>query len=109
MRYDVTRDVVSDLWPLCQSGDASRNSQELVQAYLAHDTEFAAILRAGDNLGRVLPTVRLSPDAELRVLQEAQRHARTKLLIIGGTIAMVGTLALASFVVAAFIFLRAGS
>jgi hypothetical protein len=108
MRYDVTRDVVSDLYPLYQSGEASRDSKALVDAYLASDSEFATLLEAGDQVRRVVPQVRLSPEAELRVLQEAQRTARTRLLIIGGTVALGGTLALLSLLAVLFVFLRAG-
>lgn len=109
MRYDVTRDVVSDLWPLCQAGEASRDSQTMVDAYLAYDGEFAALLKAGDEVRRLVPSVRLSPDAELRVLHEAQRNARTKLLIIGGSVALVGTLAFLSFFAVLFAFLRSSN
>jgi hypothetical protein len=109
MHYDVTRDVVSDLWPLCQTRDASRDSQALVEAYLAHDRDFAALLKASADVRRVMPPARLSPDAELRLLHDAQRNARTRLLIIGGAVAVAGVLALASFAMVAWILvLRAG-
>jgi len=109
MRYEVTRDVVNDLWPLCQAGEASPDSRALVDAFLAQDAGFATALKAGDDVRRVVPPhVRLSPDAELRVLQEAQRTARTRLLIIGGAVAVVGTVALLSLLGVLFVFLRAG-
>lgn len=88
MKLDVTRDVVSDLWPLCQSGDATADSRALVTQFLAQDAAFTAVLEAGEKLGRVLPATRLSPDAELRLLQDAQQRARLKLLIIGGSIVL---------------------
>jgi len=42
----VTRDVVSDLWPLYASGEASADTRALVDAFLAADPAFAATLRA---------------------------------------------------------------
>jgi ferric-dicitrate binding protein FerR (iron transport regulator) len=104
MKYDVTRDVVSDLWPVCQSGEASADTRALVDAYLAQDADFAGRLKASRDLRSVMPPVRLPPDAELRLLQAAQRNARTKLLIIGGAVAVGGLLALISLV--ALILLR---
>ena len=42
----ITRDVVNDLWPLYESGDASRDTRALVDEFLAADPEFDRILRA---------------------------------------------------------------
>jgi hypothetical protein len=93
MMYDVTREVVSDLWPLCRCGEASADSRRLVDAFLAADGEFAARLRESDSLSRALPPYRLSPDAELRLLHDARERARWKMLLVGGVIAL-GALAL---------------
>src|SRR5262245_1322587 len=41
----ITRDVVNDLWPLYESGDASHDTRSLVDEFLATDPEFARILR----------------------------------------------------------------
>jgi ferric-dicitrate binding protein FerR (iron transport regulator) len=98
MRADVTRDVVSDLWPLCRSGDASADSRALVDAFLAQDAHFASVLKQSEDLRRVVPSVRLSPDAELRLLLEAQKQARLKLLIIGGCIALPALLGFGALV-----------
>ena len=45
----VTRDVVSDLWPLYASGEASADTRALVDAFLAEDPAFAATLRASSD------------------------------------------------------------
>lgn len=42
----ITRDVVSDLWPVYESGEASGDTRTLVDEFLATDPEFARILRA---------------------------------------------------------------
>jgi ferric-dicitrate binding protein FerR (iron transport regulator) len=98
MKFDVTREVVSDLWPLCKSGDASPDSRALVDAFLAGDPALAEKLRRGESLSPVMPGIRLSPDAERRLLDDARRRARMKLLLIGAGIALVGLLAIGALV-----------
>ena len=93
MMYDVTRDIVSDLWPLCRCDEASSDSRRLVDAFLATDGDFAARLRDSDRLAGAMPAYRLSPDAELRLLHDARERARWKMLMVGGVIAL-GALAL---------------
>ena len=106
MKVDVTREVVSDLWPLCQSGDASADSQAIVTQFLAQDAQLASTLKESENVRRVVPTVRLSPDAELRLLQDARRRARLRLLIIGGAIVLAATLLFAAFGAILLVFAR---
>jgi ferric-dicitrate binding protein FerR (iron transport regulator) len=106
MKLDVTRDVVSDLWPLCQSGDASADSRKLVDAYLTDDVTLAATLETSEKLRRAMPALRLSPDAERRLLDDARKRARLKLMVIGGAIAMVGIIALVAL--GGVLFLVAG-
>lgn len=94
MKLEVTRNVVSDLWPLYKSGDVSTDSRTLVDAFLAGDPDFAGMLRQSECLPGVLPGIRLSPDAERRLLDDAQRRARTRLLLIGGGMTLAGLLAI---------------
>lgn len=108
MKLEVTRDVVNDLWPLCQSGDASADSRQVVVQFLAHDPQFAALLEQSDELRRVVPAVRLTPDAELRLLLDARKTARLKLLIIGGSIVLGVVALLAMFLPVALMFMRRG-
>lgn len=104
MKLDVTRDVVNDLWPLCRTGDASDDSQALVDAFLAQDDAFAASLRESEALTRAVPRFRLSPDAERRLLDEARQRARAKLMLIGATIGLSGLLALVALGGVLFVF-----
>ncbi len=97
MQLEITRDVVTDLWPLCRSGEASSASQTLVAEFLAQDAQFATALRASDSLRGLVPPVRLSPDAELRLIRDVQQRARIRLLIIGGSIALAALLLFAAF------------
>jgi len=106
MKFDVTRNVVSDLWPLCQSGDASEDSRALVDAYLAGDTDFATTLRESERFGGAVPSLRLSPDAERRLLDDARSRARLKLLMVGGGIALTGLILLTALGGALFVTIR---
>lgn len=96
MMLEVTRDVVSDLWPLRRSGEASDDSRKLIDAFLAEDLAFAATLRESEKLGGMVPALHLSPDAERRLLDDARERARAKMLIIGAAVALTGILLLAS-------------
>lgn len=103
MKLDVTRDVVSDLWPLYRSGDASGDSRRLVDAFVAEDRAFAATLQESEKLAGVVPAPRLSPDAERRLLDDARERAHAKLLIIGAAVGLTGVLLLASLGGALFV------
>ena len=41
----VTRDVISDLWPVYESGEASADTRALVEGFLARDPELAAQMK----------------------------------------------------------------
>ena len=89
MKSEITRNVVRDLWTLCQSGDASADSHVLVDAYLATDTEFAATLKETAKMNTLVPGMTLSADAERRMLDDARDRARIKLLLVGGGLAIL--------------------
>ncbi len=94
MKLDVSERVISDLWPVVRSGEASEDSRALVEAYLADDTTLAATLRAGDAIGPIVPALRLSADAERRLLDDARQRARLKLMVVGGAVALGGLILL---------------
>jgi ferric-dicitrate binding protein FerR (iron transport regulator) len=104
MKLEVTRDIVSDLWPLYQSGEASTSTRALVEAYLAGDETFASALRESESITAGIRSVRLSPDAELRVLDAAQQRARMKLWIIAGAIGLGGLMLLIALVAVIMVF-----
>ena len=105
MKLEVTRDVVNDLWPLYRAGEASVDSRGLVEAYLAGDAAFASTLKESEMLSHVVPPVRLSPEGELRLLQDAQQRARTKLLVVAGSIAAGAVLLFAAFAGVLWVFM----
>ena len=69
----VTRDVVSDLWPLYASGEASADTRALVDAFLATDPSFAAMLRENQELKIAGDVPALPPGHELVALERARR------------------------------------
>jgi anti-sigma factor RsiW len=72
---NVTRDVVSDLWPLYVSGEASADTRTLVEAFLREEPEFAREL--AQDAGMPLPShdvPSLTPDHELRTLAQIKRR-----------------------------------
>ncbi|MFH1842626.1 MAG: hypothetical protein ABIF77_05420 [bacterium] len=108
MNYEVTREVVNDLWPLYRSGDASGDSQKLVDQFLAGNPDFAEMLKKSSNLSTAMPSLQLSPEAECQLLDDAQKRARLKLLIIGGGIALAGFIMIGALIGAMLIVFRGG-
>lgn len=71
---NVTRDVITDLWPAYESGEASADTRALVEEFLQQDPEFARVLRqsAGeDPLKSAVPP--LSPDHEAKTLSRTKK------------------------------------
>ncbi len=93
MKLEVTRDVVSDLWPLCRAGEASAASRALVDEFLTQDAAFAARLKESEMANPDLSPLRLSPEAERRYLDDARANARLKMLL-----ALVGMAAVIAIV-----------
>ncbi len=92
MQLDVSRAVVSDLWPLYRSGEASPDTSALVDAFLARDPSFATTLEEAETMTEIVPPVTLSPDAERRLLADIHQRARTRLLIVAGAVAAASLL-----------------
>ena len=71
----VTREVISDLWPLYLSGDVSEATRRLVDDFLDGDPEFARTLRevGSDPLVACLPPA-LPPDHQLKTLERVKRR-----------------------------------
>jgi hypothetical protein len=70
----VTREVINDLWPLYATGEASADTQALVEEFLKQDSEFAVLIRGRNEEGLLRPeSPRLPPDAEARALRKTKR------------------------------------
>jgi hypothetical protein len=70
---NVTRQVISDLWPLYSAGEASRDTRALVEAFLEGDPAFAAALQESSRLVPVPLGPALPPDHELKTLARTRR------------------------------------
>ena len=70
----ITRNVVSDLWPLYQSGEASPDTRALVDEFLSGEPDFARLLRE-DESAKLLtpPKVAPPPDHETKTLNQVRR------------------------------------
>ncbi len=86
MKAEITREVISDLWPLHKAGEASADSDGIVQAFLSEDPGFRTLLEESENIRRGLPSVALSPDAEMRLIEVARERIRTTAWLVGAAI-----------------------
>jgi hypothetical protein len=66
----ITRDVISDLWPVYESGEASADTKALVEEFLAQDAAFGATLRGTLQLPAV--EAQMSRDTETMALQRTR-------------------------------------
>ena len=71
---NVTRDVVADLWPVYESGEATADTRALVDEFLTGAPEFARTLRAAANVSA--PAVVLQPEAKLAALKRTSKLVR---------------------------------
>jgi hypothetical protein len=78
----VTREVVTDLWPVYESGEASPDTRALVEEFLAEDAEFARLIRSPREAP--LPSApALPPDHEKQALATTQRRLRRGQWLLG--------------------------
>jgi hypothetical protein len=71
---NVTREVISDLWPLYAAGEASTDTRALVEAFLQQDPESARLLQGrGEEALLRQDAPRLSPDREAQALRRTKR------------------------------------
>jgi len=84
----VSRDVIRDLWALCEAGEASEDSRRLVDAALAEDPELARLLRSSRS-GLAEPVPSLPADHEVQTLtrmkQRLGRRSPLRLLALALT------------------------
>jgi hypothetical protein len=78
---EITRDVISDLWPIYETGEASDDTRALVEAFLERDPAFAATLRSGLKLPPV--DARPSKAAETRALSRTRDLVRGRAWLRG--------------------------
>ena len=72
---NITRDIVIDLWPLYESGEASADTRALVEEFLKGDPAFARNLRE-DGSAKLLAAapVAREPDHEAKALAATRKR-----------------------------------
>ena len=88
----VTRDVVLDLLPLYQAGEASADTRALVDAFLAGDPQLARLAAAGPVDAALRSGVVSATEVERRTAME-----RTRQLIARRQVFLAGAIALTLF------------
>jgi hypothetical protein len=79
----VSRDVIRDLWALCEAGEASEDSRKLVDAFLAQDAELAATLRSDrGTLAPTPPSLPVSHEAETLTRMKKRLNRRSPLRLV---------------------------
>ena len=81
----VTRDVITDLWAVYESGEASADTRALVEDFLNEDPEFARLVREERSLKmlEVMPT--LPSDHEKATLEKTKQLMRYRgLALVAG-------------------------
>jgi hypothetical protein len=75
----ITREVITDLWPVFLSGEASADTRALVEDFLQHDPEFARGIQQ-ERPHSVLPEVpsTLPLDHEMTTLVRTKRLLRRR-------------------------------
>lgn len=71
----ITREIISDLWPVYTAGEASPDTRALIEEFLQQDPEFALLLKdkkAEDLLNLAAPS--LPPDHEAKALSRTKRQ-----------------------------------
>lgn len=86
MKAEITRDVISDLWPLHKAGEASADSQRLISAYLAEDPEFQTLLQESEAIRVGMPKVALSENTQAQLIELSRERMRTIVWLVAGAI-----------------------
>ncbi|MBX2996925.1 MAG: hypothetical protein KF893_00335 [Caldilineaceae bacterium] len=87
----ITRDVITDLLPLYLAGEASDDTNALVEAFLAQDDEFAQMVqRQGDLKLPKLDNGSTNQEDEMKALQTTQTLLRRRALYMASAIFFSG-------------------
>ncbi len=69
----ITRDVITDLLSVYQSGEASQDTRDLVEAYLKEDTEFARIVNTEQESLPAKNQLNLPKEIEMETLEKTRK------------------------------------
>lgn len=75
----LTRDIVIDLLPVYESGEASADTRAAVEAFFAQDAEFARIVKAARRtVPRATEATSPASDAERQAVERTRKALRLK-------------------------------
>lgn len=106
MKLDITNEVINDLWPLYRAGEASSDTNSLVDAFLAENAEFRTILEESERIKKGMPDMTLSEDAEMQFISLARKRLKAQVWLIAAAIGMFGFVLLSFLAGALFYALR---
>lgn len=70
----ITRDVVTDLWPLYVSGEASADTRSLVDEFLREEPDFARLIRRNATAEILRPvSTDVRPDDEMKAFLRTRK------------------------------------
>jgi hypothetical protein len=71
---NVTREVISDLWPIYASGEASADTRAVVEEFLKNDQGWSRMLRSSDAVSwEAANAPELSPNMEAKAMTRTKR------------------------------------
>ncbi len=73
---NITRDVITDLWPLYADGAASPDTRALVDEFLRSDSQWAAAMQSAQSTAKSLPAPATNPDQEARMFNRIKLSQR---------------------------------
>ena len=87
---EITRNIILDLLPLFLAGEASPDTQALVEQYLETDLELAEMAKQAAEMGKLdnIP-IPLRKEDQMEAYEKARRLILQRTLILGAIIAFV--------------------
>lgn len=104
MKHDITRDIVSDLWPLYRSGEASPDTVQMIENFLEQDADFRDVLEESERIKTVMPEMDVAIDPEIERIKVMQSRTRLAGWLIGAAILAFALVSALPIVLAAIMF-----
>lgn len=82
----ITRDIITDLLPAYQSGEASEDTCNLVETYLKEDPEFSRIVNASQESSLAKAQLNLPKEIEMETLEKTKKILWQRSMYMGSAI-----------------------
>lgn len=86
MKAEISRDVISDLWPLYKAGEASLKSTRLIETFLTEDPDFKILLEESERVRGGVPDAALTKETEMELIELSRQRIRTTAWLVGAAI-----------------------